>query len=363
MKTIDIKSLIREDIVNYESYNAVPSAWDMSVAQRIAIEKVDKLDAGENLFGPSSNVTQALSRYTGYQFYPDPEYKELRRVIGHYTGVSDTSIAVGSGGDELIDLILRLVLDPGDTVLNCPPTFSSYALSTILNRGKLVNIPRNEKYDLDISQILSQVDEKVKIIFVCNPNNPTGNVTTNKEIECLLKTGKIVFVDEAYYEFSNCSSIPLLQKYPNLIILRSFSKWAGIAGLRLGYCIMSPYLVEQLMKIKPPYNVNSAASVAGIFSLKDIRYRKRVIKTIKDQRDAMYTSLKRIDEIKIYPSQGNFLFVKLDKKEYKVVKDAFTKANIAVRYYDSSLTGKAIRITIGRPEQNVRMLDIFNTLK
>ncbi len=362
MKTLNIKSLLRKDIFDYEPYVAVSSAWDMSVAQGVAIEDVNKLDAGENVFGPSDSVSKTLADYKGYQFYPDPEYKELRKAIGLYAGVNISHIAVGSGGDELIDLVTRLVLDPGDSGINCPPTFSSYALSTVLNRGKVINIARSENYDLDLPQIISCIDGKTKIIFICNPNNPTGNMTTNEEVECLLKTGKLVLVDEAYYEFGNYSSLPLMKKYPNLIILRSFSKWAGIAGLRLGYCIMSPYLVSQFMKIKPPYNVSIAASIAGIASLKDDIYRDRIVEVICKERFKLYTSLTRIRRIQVYPSQGNFIFVKLDQDDFTSIRNTFTQSGMAVRYYDSPLTGKAIRITIGRPEQNNRVLNIMNTL-
>ncbi len=267
--------MIRKDIVAMSAYIPVASLWDLGNKFKQKPEEIIKLDAGENQFGYSPSVTEALK--TGlFNFYPDPEYKELRQALSDYVNVPINNIIVGSGSDELLDLLFRLILNEGDKVINCPPTFGMYAVAVQLNKGRLVSVPRKNDFSLDIPKIKKIINKKVKIIVVCTPNNPTGTVTDQKEIVELLETGKLVIVDEAYFEFSNRTAIPLIKKYPNLIVLRTLSKWAGLAGLRLGYGLMNSFFVEQLFKIKPPYNVNLAACAAGIATLTDKSWRGKL---------------------------------------------------------------------------------------
>ena len=362
MKNINLTRFIRSDLVQYEEYKAVPSAYDISEQNQVAIEKIDKLDANESVFGPTKNLYKALATYKGYRFYPDPEYKRLRRAIGKYVEMPDNFIAVGSGGDELIDLLLRLILEPKDQVINSPPTFGSYSTSTFLNRGVLINIPRIKDFSIEIEKILNAINDKVKLIIVCNPNNPTGNLTNINYIIKILDTQKLVLIDEAYFEFSGKTVLQLIKKYPNLIILRSFSKWAGIAGLRLGYLVASPYLIRQIMKIKSPYNINVAAELAGLVALEDYKYQERIINEIIIERNTLYKGIKKNSKLIIYPSCGNFLFVQSNETLFLKLKKGFQQNKIAVRYYDSALTGKALRITVGTSTQNNRVLEIINNI-
>lgn len=362
MKKIDLKQFIRSDLVRYKEYKAVESACDICEKYMIEIKKVNKLDANENLFGPSKNLYSVLSKFKGYQFYPDPEYKRLRQAIGIYVGMSEDFIGVGSGGDELIDLLLRLILEPKDQIINSPPTFGSYITSTILNRGVLINISRVKDFAIDIKQILNAINDKTKLIIVCNPNNPTGNSTNITDIIKILDTQKLVLIDEAYFEFSGKTVLPFINKYPNLIILRSFSKWAGIAGLRLGYLIASPYLVKQLMKIKSPYNVNIAAELAGLVALEDDKYQKEIINQIIKERERLYVKIKKNINFKIYPSCGNYIFIQTSKIIFSKLKTNFQENKITVRYYDSQLTRKAFRITVGTRIQNNQVIKILNNI-
>jgi len=362
MKNLNLKQFIRKDLLNYEEYKAVLSAYDISEKNRVPVEKIDKLDANENLFGPSKNLYKQLSTYKGYQFYPDPEYKQLRDAIGKYAGISANYIIVGSGGDELIDLLLRLILEPSDQVINCPPTFGSYTTLTFLNRGFLINIPRKKIFSLNTNSMLRAVNNKTKLIILCNPNNPTGNVISAQDIKQILELGKLVLVDEAYFEFSGKTVLSFIKKCSNLIILRSFSKWAGIAGLRLGYLIAPPFLIKKLLKIKPPYNVNIAAELAGLNALKDIEYQRLTIKKIIEERERIYKEIKKNKKIKACPSYGNFLFIQVSDILFPRLKLIFQKNKIAVRYYDSNLAGKAFRITIGNPAQNNKVLEILKNI-
>lgn len=349
---------IRSDIGDFSEYVPVQSAEALALVQKMTIDRIDKLDAGENVWGPSPYVMRALSRFKGYQFYPDPSYFSLREKLATYTEVERERIFISNGGDEFIDLLLRLVLNEGDKVIDIPPTFSSYKIAVLLNRGVVVNVPRREDFSIDVEAVLRNIDETVKMVFICNPNNPTGTVTSRSEIERILKKGTFVCVDEAYIEFGGQSCVPLLRKYDNLIILRSFSKWAGIAGLRLGYGLASETIVRQLMKIKQPYNVNIAAVIAGIASLEDESYRVLTIGKIKEERDRMYRAIMEMKSYRVTKSCGNFIFLQASQTIIDRVQREFVNAGIAVRTL--SVNGAtALRITIGKPSQNNRVLSVL----
>jgi histidinol-phosphate aminotransferase len=233
---MDIKKLIRPELVTMKSYTPVEPTDVLSRRAKLSAGKIVKLDGNENPYGCSPKVYQALATYPYYHNYPDPEQRELRKALEEYTGLGRQHIVCGMGSDDLIDLILRLFLKPEDEVINCPPTFGMYRFSTDVWGGRVIDVPRTEDFTLDMPGIKKALTKRTKVIFIASPNNPTGNVAARKEIMELVDTGKIVVVDEAYFEFSNnvtvANSVP---SYPNLIVLRTFSKWAGLAGLRIGY--------------------------------------------------------------------------------------------------------------------------------
>lgn len=351
---MDVTKYIRSEILEMEEYKTVPSFWDLE-------EDFLKLDAGENPYGFSPKINKALADYEYFNYYPDPEYKELRKALANYAGVNMENIMVGSGSDELLDLTFRLFLNSGDKVINCPPSFGMYPILVTLNKGELISVPRNKDFSLDLKSIKEKI-EKAKVIIICNPNNPTGNVSSKEEIISLLKSGKIVIVDEAYFEYYGESVVSQVKKYNNLIVLRTLSKWAGIAGLRLGYAIASPFIVKQLLKIKSPYNVNLAAEVAGKIALSNLSQANFINLKIVKERERVFNQLQKISYLNVYPSKTNFLFVKFneDLLEFKTYLE---KNKIAVRFYDSDLTGKAIRISIGKPEQNNKVIKILKRYK
>ena len=351
---------IRNDLKNWKEYVPVPSAENISMKQKLRIEKIDKLDAGESVYGPSPLVRRRLSQFKGYQFYPDPEYRTLRKEISNYVNIDEQNIFVSNGADELIDLILRLVLECGEEVIDCPPTFSSYSLSTILNKGVVKIVKRKKDFSIDTDLIIKSITDKTKVIFICNPNNPTGNITPVSEIQKILETGVLVCVDEAYSEFGGESCISLLKRYKNLIIIRSFSKWAGIAGLRLGYGLMSEYLVKQLMKIKQPYNVNYAAVIAGIASLQDIKYREKIVSKTVKERINLERKIQEMRAYKVFSSGGNFVFIQTTKKQLKKIKKECNIKKIALRFYDSEDRECTLRITVGKQKQNKKIITILN---
>ncbi len=344
---VNLQQFIRSDIKTLEEYIPANSLWDLQKK----FGKIIKLDAGENQLGYSPKVAMVIQNANLFNFYPDPEYKELRKALASYAGSRMENIMVGAGSDELIDLLLRLILDQNDEVINCPPTFGMYSVLIKVNRGKVISVPRKDNFSLDIDGILKKITSKTKIIFVCSPNNPTGNSTTMNDVITLLKTGKLIIVDEAYFEFSKKSFITLIPKFKNLIILRTFSKWAGIAGLRLGYGIMDEFLVKQIFKIKPLYNVSLMAEIAGIAALNDARTYKKIIQNISLERNIMSKEIGKLNFLTVFPSEANLLFIRINDG-FEKIREAFEAKKIFVRYYQSELTGNSIRLSIGTPEQN-----------
>ncbi|GAJ03242.1 unnamed protein product, partial [marine sediment metagenome] len=226
--------------------------------------------------------------------YPDAGQTELRKLLAEYTGVDVEHIVASNGSDQLIDLILRLFVEPGDEVINCVPSFEMFRFGTELCGASLVEVPRDENYAVNVKAVKAAIGKKTKVIFLANPNNPTGTIIPQPDILEILNTGLPVVVDEAYYEFSGETVLPLINQYRNLMALRTFSKWAGLAGLRIGYGIFPPEIAGYLFRIKPPYNVNVAALVAVRESLKDIDYLMGRVKAIIAERERLFIELKKL---------------------------------------------------------------------
>jgi len=347
---MNIEKFIRPELVTMKGYVPIEPTEVLSQRAELPSNKVIKLDGNENPYGCSPKVYQALAKYPYYHNYPDPEQMELRIALEKYTGLSRQHIVCGMGSDELIDLILRLFLKPGDEVINCPPTFGMYAFSTDVCGGKVVDVPRTENFDLDTAGVKKALSNRTKVIFVASPNNPTGGTTTEQEIMELVGTGKIVVVDEAYFEFSNATMANLVPSYPNLIVLRTFSKWAGLAGLRIGYGFFPVEIAGYLMKIKQPYNANAAAQTAVLASLADIENLRANVARIVTERERLFGKLKELAWLRPYHSQGNFIVCSLPEGKAKEIWQQLRRKGIFVRYFDNSRLKDCLRISVGKPE-------------
>jgi histidinol-phosphate aminotransferase len=353
---MDTLEFIRRHLIALKPYESIEPVE--IVAERVSIpaEQMIKLDANENPYGCSPRVQRALSEADSYHIYPDPSSRELRRLLGEYTGLDAEYIAVGSGSDELIDLIMRLTLEPGDRVINCPPTFGMYPFSTVVCGGEIVNIPRGPGYSIDVAAIKSAVDRRTRVIFIASPNNPTGNLTSEGDILQLLETGVLIVVDEAYYEFAGVSVAHLVSSHPNLIVLRTFSKWAGLAGLRVGYGLLSPQINEIIHRMKLPYNVTIAAQIAVRESLADIDYLQGRIEAILTERERLFHGLKVQGILDPIPSRGNFLLCRVVNGEALEIKQGLEKRSILVRHYDVEGLRDKLRISVGRTEHTDALL-------
>jgi histidinol-phosphate aminotransferase len=359
---MDIKRLIRSELVTMKSYAPVEPTDVLSRRAELSAGRIVKLDGNENPYGCSPQVSQALATYPYYHNYPDPEQRDLRKALEEYTGLGRQHIVCGMGSDELIDLILRLLLRPGDEVINCPPTFGMYPFSTEVCGGSVVDVPRTSDFSLDMTGIKEAVTGKTKVIFVASPNNPTGNTTPAKDIMELVATGKVVVVDEAYFEFSDASVANLVPSYPNLIVLRTFSKWAGLAGLRVGYGVFPARLMEQLWKIKQPYNVSVAASAAALAALDARAWLEEKVALIVQERERLAGLLADVPYLWPYPSRANFTLCQVVGRDARELKLALEREGILIRYFDKPRLRDHIRISIGQPGQTDALLAALRRL-
>ncbi|MBI2847896.1 MAG: aminotransferase class I/II-fold pyridoxal phosphate-dependent enzyme, partial [Chloroflexi bacterium] len=254
------------------------------------------------------------------------------------------------GSNQLIDLVFRLFLNPGDEVISFSPTFGIYGFSARLGAGSLVEVPRDNNFGVDVGAVKRAVTKRTKVICLANPNNPTGTVMPRKDILEILDTGVPLLLDEAYYEFCGETLAQEAVRYRNLMILRTFSKWAGLAGLRIGYGIFPPEIAGYLQRIKMPYNVNVAALVAVQESLKDIDYLLERVRAITTERSRLFGELKNIAWLRPVPSQANFILCEVLEGAAIELRQKLQKKGILVRYFDSPRLRSFIRISVGKPE-------------
>jgi histidinol-phosphate aminotransferase len=323
-------------------------------------EDIIKLDANENPYGMSPRARDALADLAYGHIYPDPESRALRAALAKFTGAPAENLLPGSGADELIDLIMRVVLSPGDVVINCPPTFGMYAFDGDLNAARVIDMPRNADFSLDVDGIFAAAEKySPKLIFLTSPNNPDGSLIPPPVLQKLLALPALIVLDEAYIEFADpenlgksISQLATVTQRDNLIVLRTFSKLAGLAGLRVGYGAFPTWLMTTLWKAKQPYNVNVAGSVAAIASLEDVDYLKQIVVTLCNERERLWAEIAKIPYLVPYPTHSNFILCQVIGRDAVQLKaDLAEKYGIFIRYFNKTGLRDFIRISVGRPEQ------------
>jgi histidinol-phosphate aminotransferase len=343
-----IESFIRPNLASLGGYSPHKSP-DM-LKERAKRKGLIKLDANENPYGCSPRVKAALNCYDGFNIYPDAGQTELRRLLSGYAGIGAEHIVAGSGSGDLIDLLLRLFVGQGDEVINCPPTFDLYRFEVGITDGRLIEVPRDENFAVDVKALKRAITARTKLVFLSNPNNPTGALTQERDILEILGSGIPVVVDEAYYEFSGETVVPLVKRYRNLMVLRTFSKWAGLAGLRIGYGIFPPVVASWLLKIKLPYNVNVAALVAVRESFGDFDYLKAGIKAIISERERLFGELAKFTYLEPLPPKANFILCRVLGGDARSFYQKLQDRGILVRYFDAPRLESYLRISVGKPE-------------
>jgi histidinol-phosphate aminotransferase len=326
------------------------------VAQRhgLDVNEVIKLASNENPFGPSPEVVETIKRFSSsVSLYPPDYPQEMIRAISKYIEMPENMILPGgNGADEIMDLIVKMAVSQGDEVIIHSPTFPYYELLVKLYGGVVVKAPMLEEYTFPLDTIQARVTKKTKLVIICSPNNPTGNTISKSGLKKILNTAPLVMLDEAYIEFANHSLTSLVKDYENLTVLRTFSKAFGLAGLRVGYGVADEEFVHQAMKVKPPHNVNLLAQKAATAALEDKHYMEERVKEIIKLREKLFHDLEKISEVKVYPSQANFLLLSLKNKDAEKIVFSLEKKGIIVRGCKGFGMKNRIRVTVGTKEEN-----------
>ncbi len=349
MSSID--GLIRPHLLDIQTYEPVAPPELLAEWAGIPQDRIIKLNGNENPFGSSPRAAAAVAGVP-FHVYPDPLQRGMRRALSEYTRLDQDHIVVGAGSDELIDLLFRLFVSPGDAIIDSDPTFGMYGFCARVAEAEIVLAPRDGRFDIHTGRLgEAAAKPNAKIIFVSSPNNPTGNLVSQDQTRRLLDTGLVVVVDEAYFEFSGETVAGLVSEHENLVVLRTMSKWAGLAGLRVGYGLMSPKLVQHIIDIKSPYNVNVAAEAALIASLEDADVLLERVRGIVTERERMFGLLQDISGVKPWPSSGNFILCSFEGRRAEAVYEGLTRRGIFVRAFSSKRLEGTFRITVGTPQE------------
>lgn len=347
---MDINKLQRENIKNLRPYS---TARDEYKGQASIF-----LDANENSYGSPLNPSSKEDK--NYNRYPDPLQLDLKDAIGKIKGVPIENTFLGNGSDEAIDLLFRAFCEPGrDNVIILPPTYGMYEVSASINNVEVRKVNLLPGFQLDLDGIAEAIDENTKLIFICSPNNPTGNSIIRTDIETVLANfNGLVVIDEAYINYAKQRTfIKELTEYPNLVILQTFSKAWGLAALRLGMAFAARPVIDVLNKVKPPYNINQATQDIALNALRNIEQVNEWIKTTVAERESLSKALAALPMVKkVYPSDANFILIEVENAldTYNSLVDQ----GIIIRDRSKvALCEGCLRITIGTPEENKTLLE------
>ena len=358
----DIRSLVRPHLLAMPGYEPVEPIDVMAKRLGLRPDQISKLDGNENPYGASPKVAQRLAAYKTYHIYPDPAQRAVREAIGAYVGVDPEQIVLGTGSDEMLDFAATLFLSPGDTLVNCPPTFGVYEFLGEVYDARVVTVPRNEDFTLDLPALEQALRSGAKLLYLASPNNPTGNVLPREQLLRILEHNVAVVIDEAYAEFAGESAVDLVGKAGNLIVARTFSKWAGLAGIRAGYAVIPPELVETVWKVKVPYNVSVAAEQAILASLEDRDELMANVRVIIEERDRMLGLLEAIPFLRPFPSAGNYILCEVRGVPARDVRDTLRRTGILIRYFDSPGLRNCVRISVGTAHDTDRVIEALQEI-
>lgn len=350
MSSFNIQSILRENIKNLTPYSSARHEFKGKASVF--------LDANENAYG--SPLDKDFNRY------PDPLQISVKEAISKIKGVPVANTFLGNGSDEAIDILIRAFCNPGhDNILILPPTYGMYEVAAAINDVEIKRVNLNSEYQLDLDKIAENIDEHTRIIFVCSPNNPTGNSIYREDIETLLANfNGLVVVDEAYINYSRQKSfIQELTEYGNLVVLQTLSKAWGLAGLRVGIAFASEEIIEVFNKIKPPYNINQSSQELALKGLQQVDTVNKWILETTLERDRLIEKLAVLPFVeRIYPSDANFILVKT--QDGHSVYNYLAEREIIVRDRSKvSLCEGCLRITIGTPAENDLLIETLNNYK
>ena len=347
MSEFNLQNLVRANIQKLQPYSSARDEYKASGTEMIF------LDANEN---PYEN---------GVNRYPDPQQRDLKSALAKLKNVNQEQILLGNGSDEVLDLIFRAFCEPGvDNVITLPPTYGMYKVLAEINNIENREVLLTEEFQLDVKSILKSVDEQTKLLFICSPNNPTGNAFDARAIKTILENfNGIVVIDEAYIDFSSYETwIGFLDLYPNLIITQTLSKAYGMAGIRLGVCYASAAIISVLNKIKPPYNVNELTQQKALERVLAVDEVFDEVESILEERNRLMIALQEIKFIKeIFPTDANFILVKVDDANERY-QELIEKGIVIRNRTTQPLCEKTLRFTIGTSEENKTLVEALKEL-
>lgn len=342
--SFDINQLVRPNISALVPYS--------SARDEFSGDAKVFLDANENSLG------SPLKKW--YNRYPDPHQVAIKEKLSFIKGIGAEHIFLGNGSDECIDILFRCFCEPSkDNVIICPPTYGMYEVSANINNIALKKVPLLDDFQLDLIHLEDQIDTNTKIIWICSPNNPTGNSINRIDIETILNNfNGIVVIDEAYINFAQQKSfVQELADYPNLVVMQTFSKAWGLAGLRLGMSFASQAIIEIMNKVKPPYNINQATQELVLTALEELGQVNDMIKLLVDMRIALASVFQSMPTVeKVYPSDANFILVKI-KEAKKIYEFLLTKGIVLRDRSNVQLCSDCLRITIGTEQENTFLVE------
>jgi histidinol-phosphate aminotransferase len=314
-----------------------------------------RLDLNESPYGPSPKTQAALAAFSTTHRYPEFDAYTLRAKLASYVGTSPDRILVGAGLDDVLATIAMLLIDPGDRVIISEPTFAIYRPLFTQRGGEVLDVPLRPSFELDVDRVLAAVDDRTKVIIVCNPNNPTGNLFAPTDVERVCAEAScLVVIDEAYAEFAGTTAMPLADRYSNVAVLRTMSKFAGLAGMRVGYGVLPADLMPWAMQVMPAFgNISAASTAAALASLDDLEHLEGITATLVADRDRLSAELSGIPGVEPLPSATNFLLARLPVADARPVIDELKRRGVFVRRVAMP---EYLRVTVGTPEQNAIFL-------
>ena len=343
----DLNKIIRINIAKLKAYSSARDEFEEATADMVF------LDANENPF------------QNGVNRYPDPKQKSVKELLSGLKVIPTNQILLGNGSDEVLDLIFRAFCEPKeDNVVFLPPTYGMYGVLAALNNIEIKEVLLSEDFDIRVEATLASTNENSKIVFLCSPNNPSGNALSEDKIKAIVEGfDGLVVIDEAYIDFSGQESwLEKLNTYPNLIITQTLSKAFGMAGIRLGVCYASEEIIEVLNRIKPPYNVNELTQQRAKERLLKFEDVQNEIQSILEERANLEKSLETVSYIStIYPSDANFILVKVDDANLRY--NQLLEKGIVVRNRTTqALCENTLRLTVGTKEENKKLIEAFQLI-
>jgi histidinol-phosphate aminotransferase len=330
--------------------------------------EIIRLSTSENYFIEKQwldTIFEEAMKEVDVRSYPVERSLNARRAMSEFFDVKVSEVIIGNGSDELIELLPRVFINPGDEIIAIDPTFSVYKIAVELTGGRYIPVPLGKDFNLDCNEILEKITDKTKLIVMCSPNNPTGNQFSEAQIrEVLTQTDKIVIVDEAYVEFADFSVLPLIREFDNLIVFSTFSKSAGVAGLRLGFLFTNEALASYFLRVIGPFSVNLIAQQMTIKLLQNFDYVRKKAEEIKQEREYLGKELSRFP-VKVFPSKANFLLIKIQRDDLsaaEIVNDLMKKRVLVRDLSSHPLLKNCFRMAVGTRRMNNTLLDALKDI-